>query len=130
MAQNRAPTILLIEDDAVLSASLVELLEQAGYHPVAVPNSRNALNYLRSNPPPALIVLALMLPVLSGTRFRREQLLDPMLSRIPVIVHTALWANEHICPLGAVEWFPKPADPEEFLRAIARHCRREEPRAR
>ena len=114
-------TILVIEDDQLLAESLVELLEEDGYRVVSVPNGQNALNYLRHNPAPHLILLDLMMPVLDGFQFRREQMRDRALARIPVIVLSAMWRNEHLCPMAVADWFGKPVDPSVLLRSIAKH---------
>jgi CheY-like chemotaxis protein len=114
-------TILVVEDDPLLAETLAELLEDEGYTVVSVPNGQNALNYLRHNPAPHLILLDLMMPVLDGFQFRREQLRDRALSRIPVIVLSAMWRNEHLCPMAVADWFGKPVDPSVLLRSIAEH---------
>jgi CheY-like chemotaxis protein len=114
-------TILVVEDDPLLAETMAELLQEEGYTVVSVPNGQNALNYLRHNPAPHLILLDLMMPVLDGFQFRREQMRDRALARIPVIVLSAMWRNEHLCPMAVADWFGKPADTSALLRSIERH---------
>jgi CheY-like chemotaxis protein len=116
-------TILLVEDDPVLSESIAELLMDAGYLVATAPHGAAALDYLQSNAAPHLILLDLMMPVLDGFAFRRAQLRNRAYARIPVIVLSAIWRNEQVCSIGAADWFTKPADIDALLRAIARFSR-------
>lgn len=116
-------TILLVEDDQILSESIAELLADAGYLVATAPHGAAALEYLRTNAAPQLILLDLMMPVLDGFAFRRAQLRDRALARIPVIVLSAIWRNEQVYSIGAADWFTKPADIDSLLRSIARSAR-------
>jgi CheY-like chemotaxis protein len=116
-------TILIVEDDPVLSESIAELLTDAGYAVASAPNGADALAYLRSNAAPQLILLDLMMPVVDGFAFRREQLRDRTLARIPVIVLSAIWRNEQVHSIGAADWFTKPADIDALLHSISRNAR-------
>src|SRR5947209_5486369 len=57
-----------------------------GYNTVAAADGDEALRKLREGLEPCLILLDLMMPWKDGFQFRREQLRDPKLSEIPVIV--------------------------------------------
>lgn len=83
------PLILIVEDDREIRESLSELLELEGYRTAAAADGGDALNYLAKQPAPHLILLDLMMPVMNGLEFRRQQLLDRDLATIPVIVLTA-----------------------------------------
>lgn len=115
-------TILIVEDDPVLSESIAELLTDAGYAVASAPNGADALAYLRANAAPQLILLDLMMPVVDGFAFRREQLRDRALARIPVIVLSSIWRNEQVYSIGAADWFTKPADIEALLHSITRNA--------
>ncbi|MEO6324402.1 MAG: response regulator [Thermoanaerobaculia bacterium] len=80
---------MVIEDDEVIRAGLGELLAQQGYRVELLPNGRDALERLRSGPPPAVILLDLSMPVMSGWEFLDEKVKDPALAAIPVIVMSA-----------------------------------------
>ena len=116
-------TILLVEDDPILSESISELLADAGYLVATAPHGAAALDYLHTNAAPHLILLDLMMPVLDGFAFRRAQLRNRAFARIPVIVLSAIWRNEQICSIGAADWFTKPADIDALLQAIASFSR-------
>ena len=83
--------VLVIEDDADILHAVVQVLEDEGYAVRAAENGRVALATLREPGarPPCVILLDLMMPVMDGWAFRAEQLRDPALARIPVIILTA-----------------------------------------
>jgi len=115
--------ILVIDDDADIRDSLVELLEFEGYSAAGAANGEEALDMLRRHPVTA-ILLDLMMPVMAGFEFRREQLQDPRLSGIPVIVVSAggrcAQAAEE---LGALGWVQKPLDVPTLLRVLRSACK-------
>jgi CheY-like chemotaxis protein len=83
--------VLVVEDDADILRALVQVLEDEGLAVRAAENGRAALAALRAPDakPPCVILLDLMMPVMDGWAFRAEQLRDPTLAGIPVIVLTA-----------------------------------------
>ena len=82
-------TILVVDDDEDIRATLSDLLEDEGYVVVQAANGQDALDYLRGHPPPSLVLLDLMMPIMDGYRFRAEQKNDQALGSIPVVVMTA-----------------------------------------
>ena len=83
--------VLVVEDDADILHAVVQVLEDEGYAVRAAENGRVALATLREPGArlPCVILLDLMMPVMDGWAFRAEQLRDPALASIPVIVLTA-----------------------------------------
>lgn len=70
-----------------------------------------------------VILLDLMMPVMNGYEFREEQLKDPAIASIPVIVVTADGrAREKAAQLGSDRYFQKPLSPRDLLRAIRECC--------
>jgi len=82
-------TILIVDDDAEIRQALTEALEGAGHEVAAAKNGAQALEWLRSSPPPCLILLDLMMPVMDGYEFITQQKLDSKLAPVPVVVITA-----------------------------------------
>lgn len=111
-------SILVVEDDPVLQGAMKMVLEWEGYRVSCAADGRQALDRLRSDHPPDVILLDWMLPILDGGRFLREQKQDPALAAIPVISVTAL--EEADCP-GTAGHIKKPFQPPELLEAIRRH---------
>jgi CheY-like chemotaxis protein len=117
-------TILVVDDEEMLRDSLVEFLEDNGYRAVGAGDGREALDKLRSFAKrPCVILLDLMMPVLDGKAFREQQLRDPALAPIPVIVLSAYrdvgtWARD----LSVDHCFPKPLKLPALLDAVRKHC--------
>jgi len=82
-------SILVVDDDVDIRATLTDVLEDEGYRVDAVGNGREALAYLRTHRSPSIVLLDLMMPVMDGFMFRAEQNNDPALAAIPVVVMTA-----------------------------------------
>jgi CheY-like chemotaxis protein len=116
--------VLVVEDDADILRALVQVLEDEGIVVRAVENGRAALEALRSPGarPPCVILLDLMMPVMDGWEFRAEQLRDPALAGIPVIVLTADGATvERGFLLDGAPALRKPIDLETLLAAVGAH---------
>lgn len=60
------PVILVAEADATSRRDVVEVLDRAGYHALGVATGRAAQAYLRSRPPPSLVLLDPALRDVSG----------------------------------------------------------------
>lgn len=127
VAEGRRPAlsrVLLVEDDDAIRASLAEGLRENGLKVALAENGRQALDLLRSEPHPSAIVLDLMLPVMDGWDFRHEQLRDPALRDIPVVIITAtgFTAKTIRTQLGDVDVLAKPIRQAELLDVLNRAC--------
>lgn len=116
------PRILVVEDDQDAREALVALLQMKGYRAVPAGNGQEALDYLRKAPVPDLIILDLWMPVMDGWEFRAEQIKDPRLKKVPVIVVTALSDRDDV---DANEVIIKPVDVDRLLTSVSQYCRRE-----
>jgi CheY-like chemotaxis protein len=83
---SRNPTILLVEDDAAIRDAMTLVLGVEGYEVIGAADGAEGLGYLRSHSPPCVILLDLRTPGMDGWKFREEQLKDPAICKIPVIV--------------------------------------------
>jgi len=120
-----AAPVLVVEDNAEVRQALVALLEAEGYHVAEAVDGVSALRLLRTGAVhPCLIVLDLMMPRMSGWDFRMEQSSDLRLAGIPVVVVSADPLASQAERMGAAAVLSKPADPEQFLELIGRHCTR------
>jgi CheY-like chemotaxis protein len=81
--------ILLIEDKAVIRRALAELFTIEGFETDEAENGMEALRLLVDAQLPDLILIDLMMPIMDGIEFRKEQLRDPRLARIPTILLSA-----------------------------------------
>jgi len=114
------PHILVVDDDEGVREAMVNVLEAMGYSVASAINGKEALAYLREAATPDLIISDLAMPIMDGRQFRREQVKDPRLAKVPVIVVSALSDQTDI---DANEIFIKPVDVDIFLAAVDRYCR-------
>ena len=115
--------VLIIEDDEAIAEAIASLLEDCGYSAVRAADGRTGLEALRSETKPSLILLDMAMPGMNGSRFREEQMKDPGLAGIPVVVFTAdSRAEERAREMGAAGWLRKPVDPARLLSAVEKHC--------
>ena len=110
--------ILVVEDDPDVRDALRLVLEQAGYSVVCAAEGREALDRLRDCAP-SLILLDLMLPVMDGFEFRVQQLQDPAIAGIPVIVFSCgADIQEKVAPMRVAACLRKPVDVDALLDLI------------
>jgi CheY-like chemotaxis protein len=111
-----ARRILVVDDDPDIRAALEDALSVSGYLVAAARNGSEALQALRSMRCD-LVLLDLMMPVMTGWEFRDEQLRDPVLAGIPVIVISAARSP---APIDAAAYLPKPFDLDRLLELVDR----------
>lgn len=119
-----AHKILIVEDDPDIRQALAEALEEADYRVHTAVNGSEALTLLRESRaqycmPYCTIVLDLMMPVMDGRQFLREQRGDPLLAQIPVVVLSAYLRDQ---PVEGVTSLPKPISLLPLLRTLESHC--------
>jgi CheY-like chemotaxis protein len=115
----QAKLILAIDDDADFREGLTDVLDEFGYRVRTAANGREALEALRTEPAPDVILLDLRMPEMDGRTFRREQARDEKLSGIPlVVVSGSLEVDEEAESLGASAVLPKPFGVDELIKSI------------
>jgi CheY-like chemotaxis protein len=114
------PGVLVVDDDPDIRESLREVLEDEGYSVTCVGNGRDALEHLRTAARPCVILLDLMMPVMDGWQFRKEQKKIPEIADIPLIVITATGKRPVL--VDAEELVMKPLDLNRLFEAIDRYC--------
>jgi chemotaxis family two-component system sensor histidine kinase/response regulator PixL len=113
--------VAIIEDDSEFRTMLRELLEEEQYRVIAVANGAEALETLRGDTVPNVILLDVSMPVMNGFDFLRFRNEDPQLSAVPVVLVTN--AKPHERPtIGVNDVVRKPIDIDEILFAIKRYC--------
>ena len=106
--------ILLVEDDVKLAEVARVYLEEAGFRVIHTESGAGALALARTESP-ALVLLDLMLPDLSGEAVCRELAES---SHVPVIMLTAKSSEEERLAgfaLGADDYIVKPFSPRELV---------------
>ena len=113
-----ARTVLVVEDDDAVSALLVDLLNERGYHAVPAFDGRTALSLARRLKP-HLITLDLAVPGIDGAGVLQRLKADPSTRDIPVVVISAF---TQILPAGERKKLAyllgKPFDVSEVLEVV------------
>lgn len=82
--------ILIVEDDAYSLKLIVSILEKNSFEVELMKSARDALNFLKKGEVVDLIISDIMMPEIDGFKFVRLLNIDKRLSKIPVILCTAL----------------------------------------
>jgi two-component system response regulator MtrA len=117
--------ILIAEDNRDMAFGLMQALETGGYDPELTTDGATALERARATPPPALIILDLMLPGVSGYRVLRA--LREEGNRTPVIILSARAEETDKVQgfrLGADDYVTKPFGVLELLARVEAVLRR------
>jgi CheY-like chemotaxis protein len=114
--------VLIVEDDEDLRDMMAQMLTIEGFNAATAANGREALDYLHSTGKPNVILLDLMMPVMDGWEFRRQQKADPELAPVPVIVLSAL-DPPRAATVDADAFLKKPLDFDRLLELVRDRCR-------
>ncbi len=116
--------VALIEDDEGIRSTFAELLAAEGYDVLSYANGREALDGLKTQERPCLILLDWMMPVMNGEEFltERNRSNDPVLCHSPVVVVSAMARWMKMLP-GMADLVGKPVDIEQLLRIVREHSR-------
>lgn len=117
-------SVLVVEDDADVRGAVATVLEMRGYDVVEAQDGREALEALRAEPARfCLVVLDLFMPEMDGWTFRAEQMKDPHLATIPVLVVTAdALAARRAVSTGVIATMTKPVDLDRLIGTVERYC--------
>jgi len=116
--QHGSKTVMVVEDDAFLSNLLVTRLRGVGLNVIKASTGEEALNVLRTQEPPSLILLDIILPEKSGFEVLEEIQSDPNLQKAPVIIASNLGQETDVergKQLGVIDYFVKAQTPIEDL---------------
>lgn len=120
--------VLIVEDDPDISESLRYNLEREGLKSrIAETGERGLSAALDPKQPPALIILDLMLPGMSGTELCRRLRREPATRRTPIIMLTARVSEEDRVAgldLGADDYIAKPFSVKELMARVRAVLRR------
>jgi CheY-like chemotaxis protein len=117
--------ILLVEDDVVDASTVKQALQDLRVRNAVVhkTDGEEAMEYLteQGNPRPAMILLDLNMPKISGVELLQIIRADAKLQRIPVVVLTVSKYEQDkldTFDLGVAGYIIKEVDYEAFLRAM------------
>jgi DNA-binding response OmpR family regulator len=114
--KTQPPRILVIDDDPTILELMKAILDDEGYAVEAALTGKDALQD-GSGPPPALVVLDMFVPGISGA-----ELADALRARygpqLPILITSASSVDQEAHALGAYDYLPKPFDLDELLAAV------------
>lgn len=111
--------ILIIEDDASIRESLLELFESEGYDIIQAEHGERGLQVLADKTQVNLILLDLSMPVMDGKTFLKEiRSRFPELNSLPVIIMTAAGVGEIPKEHDRKMVLRKPLDIDELLTKV------------
>src|SRR5512143_286264 len=114
--------ILVVDDDLLFSATLVQALRRRGYEVAAAPGPAEALALARSDPPDAA-VLDLKIADDSGLGLIGPlKALRPEMRILLLTGYASIATAVEAIKLGATHYLPKPADADEILAALGREA--------
>ena len=123
----RAPAaVLIVDDDEMVADAAADAIGSAGYRAVCARDGWQALEMLKHEQP-AVMLVDLFMPGMSGSEFLRFVRKSEVWSRIPRVVMTA--TNDPM--IGVREdaaVFYKPLDLDSLVEAVRRYCDYPRPR--
>jgi DNA-binding response OmpR family regulator len=120
--------VLIVEDDPDIAESLRYNLEREGHSAlIAETGEKGLAAALDPKNPPALVILDLMLPGMSGTELCRRLRREPATRRTPIIMLTARTSESDRVAgfdLGADDYITKPFSVRELMARVRAVLRR------
>ena len=115
------PKVLIVDDSPAQLYSLCKMVERAGHEPIPAESAEKALE-LAANEHPAVILMDIVMPGMSGYTATRRLGKARNTQHIPVIFVTSkdseadrAWGLKQ----GAREYVTKPVNPKTLLTAIS-----------
>ena len=111
-------TVLIVDDDPVILATMAEILGDEGYTTLTAQNGVEALQEFERNHP-GLVLLDMRMPVFDGFGFARmvqENRPDLKIIAMTASEDVSRWAEE----INADGYLPKPFDMELLLKEVRR----------
>ena len=121
-----ARTILVVDDDADARDLLVDLLRDEGFTVAQAPNGKVAVDLLlAAAPPPALVLLDLNMPLMSGWEVIRIMRGQAALAKVPVALVTSERPSPGFPGETIVGHVHKPYAPEQLLALVRQYVQAE-----
>jgi DNA-binding response OmpR family regulator len=119
-AGRRRPLVLVVEDDPALGDVMVTALKDDGLDAKLARDGDEAMRHI-DDLEPSVVVLDLMMPRRDGFSVLRELRADGRISRIPIIVVTAIFGMSerlYATELGAADYVTKPFDLDDLVDRV------------
>lgn len=117
LPEGEKPLVLIIEDNHQASQLLEQYLHEAGYQTEIARDGVEGFEKAK-NLKPHLITLDMLLPVKDGWQVLKELKRHPICKKIPIVIVSITDEKKLGFSMGAVGYFVKPVNKEEFLETI------------
>ncbi len=123
-------TILIVDDDADFCTITRTVLEGAGHQVRTAANGDQAMSCLQNEPPDLVILDVMMSSVLDGLHVSDRMGADPELSKIPIIMVSAIASSQYVgmfptdAYLAIDAWMSKPVAPQALLAKVSEFLKR------
>jgi DNA-binding response OmpR family regulator len=114
-------TVLVVDDEFDILEALKGILELEGYRALGAPNGALALKAMQQSPPD-LVIADLMMPVMDGLELLKATRADGRLSKVPVVLMSALKPKVSQKEYGWSAFLQKPFDLEALLALVKEHA--------
>jgi len=115
-----APSLLVVEDDAVLRSRLARAFRDRGFDVREAADGATALDLARADPPEHAVV-DLRMPGLSGLEVVRGlKEIDPATLVVVLTGYGSIATALEAVQLGATDYLSKPADADQIIAAFSR----------
>lgn len=115
-------TILIVDDDSDTRTVVRTILTTEDYKVSEVASGEQAIEYLRTNTAPALVILDIMMPGMSGLEVAMRMKQHPETQNIPIIILTAKGDSQDLLTAYkdyAVDYYiSKPFTSKQLLNGI------------
>ena len=110
---------MIVEDELDIAEALAAILETAGFRVIKANNGKDALGLLQNGERPAVTLLDLMMPIMSGWEFLAELEADPKLADLQVVVLSAAGYSKD---LAGRTFLRKPIDMNHLVNVVRDHA--------
>src|SRR3982074_2215400 len=115
--------ILVADDARLLSQLICGIVREAGHTPIPAYDAMQTMMFAIRPPVPALIILDINMPGGTGLESRQKLKRSAKTAEIPVVIVSGSddpGMPAQVRALGALDYLPKPIDPELLLAAVHR----------
>lgn len=123
---DKAQTVLIVEDDKSIALLLRFIIEREGFCIEHASDGRDAQAKIELSPPPALVLLDIMLPYVDGFELLANIRCRPLWKDVPVLMLTSKGSERDISRAldsGADDYLVKPFQPDELKARMRRLMR-------
>lgn len=115
--------VLVVDDEDGIRQVMTRQLARSGFDVVAAASGQEGLDVLRADQSIRVVLLDMKMPTMDGWSFRRAQLADATIARVPAIVLTGVPLPSLLHEqLQAADYLLKPVGREHLVSVVSNYC--------